>query len=82
VLVFLLHLRVAQHDFGKGAGWIAARRAIGIERDDGRLAAFLAERGEEGQFVEGAVTVEVVELAGRLCTVYRDQGRLYVAVFG
>jgi hypothetical protein len=31
---------------------------------------------------QGAVTVEVVELAGRLLTVYRNQGRLYVAVFG
>ena len=62
MLVFLLHLAVTHEEVGIDAGWILTGLALGIEGHRELLLLFRLQVGQEAEFIETVVLIEVVEL--------------------
>ena len=80
VLLQVLVLGIAQHHLCVDAGRVGARLALSEERHGVLFLLAALKVGQETEFVEGLVLIEVVELTGYLLSVEGDEGRADIAV--
>ena len=82
VLVFLLDLVVAQQQLGKHASWILSRLKLSVRVECNLilLALFAFKIGQETEFIECVVLIEIVELTWNLAAIAGNNGATYIAI--